>query len=100
MNEGWKEFLSLVKSIKSENELSGILKLVLTPEEFASIGGRILILQALLRGDESQRDMAERLKVSIATITRGSNALKIVDDETKDKMRKCLSAPVKKRSKR
>ncbi|MCH9613824.1 MAG: Trp operon repressor [Chlamydiia bacterium] len=100
MNEGWKEFLSLIKNINSAHELTGVFKVILTPEEFEAIGGRILILQALLKGEESQREMAERLGVSIATITRGSNALKIVDEKTKEKIRTCLTGPKKKRSKR
>lgn len=100
MNEGWKEFLKLLKSVKSERELMAIFKVILTIEEFEAIGGRVLILRALLKGGMSQREIAEHLGVGIATITRGSNALKIVDEKTKEKMRVCLTGPKKKRSKR
>jgi TrpR family transcriptional regulator, trp operon repressor len=36
------------------------------------------LLKALLKGDKPQRSIADELKISIAKISRGSNALKII----------------------
>ena len=73
---GWHYFIELCMSTDSEEMLSDILDLFLTPEEKESIETRCLIIKALLEKKKTQRNISENLKVSIAKITRGSNELK------------------------
>lgn len=84
---GWKEFLKLCTKIKSVDELDQLFKLMLTIEEQETIASRFLIIKALLEAKAPQREISEDLKVSIAQITRGSNALKIVNPRFKDALK-------------
>ncbi len=79
MPEGWQGFLKLCSSLQSAKELKKFFDLFLTIEEKENIASRYLIIRELLDGKLTQREIAERHKVSIAQITRGSNALKIID---------------------
>jgi TrpR family trp operon transcriptional repressor len=74
--DGWRRFLKLCLKAKGEGELDALLDTVLTPTERKEIAYRILILRELLKGEKTQREIAKELSVSIAYITRGSNALK------------------------
>ncbi|MGI9275207.1 MAG: trp operon repressor [Endozoicomonas sp.] len=79
----WQELTQLLLQQNDENVMDELLKLLLTAEERESITARLAIISSLLKGGESQRDMAARLGVSIATITRGSNNLKALDSSQK-----------------
>ena len=52
-------------------ELAHVLKAVLTPAEIESIAQRLCILDGISTG-VAQREIAETLRVGIATVTRGS----------------------------
>lgn len=82
--EGWKNFLELCCSIKTPEELDLFFGLFLTFEERETMISRYIIIKKLLEGKLTQREIAEKYKVSIAQITRGSNALKIIDPELKE----------------
>lgn len=88
--DGWKIFLRICSNLKSEKELEKFLTLFLTIEEKEQVSARARIIQELLKRDLTQREIAERCEVSIAQITRGSNALKVVDPEFKELLRKML----------
>lgn len=79
MKSSWKSFLSLCLKSNNTDELSHLLNCFLTIEEKNDITDRYLIIKELLDGKLTQREMAEKLNVSIAKITRGSNALKTLD---------------------
>jgi len=83
MKHTWKSFLTLCLKSRDTEELSRILDCFLTMEEKSAIADRFLIVKALIEGKETQRDMSENLHVSIAKITRGSNALKTIDPKLK-----------------
>lgn len=60
---------------KSEEQMEGVLKRLLTPSELLDVAKRLQIFDMLEQG-VPQRQIAEKLGVGIATVTRGSNTLK------------------------
>jgi TrpR family transcriptional regulator, trp operon repressor len=75
--KGWNEFLTLCTKFETTKEFDEAFNLFLTHEEKEALASRYLIIKALLEANITQREMSEKHKVSIAQITRGSNALKI-----------------------
>lgn len=76
--QGWRSFLKLCAEIESSEEMEKLFNLFFTMEEKETLASRYLIIKALLEGNLPQREIADTHKVSIAQITRGSNALKII----------------------
>lgn len=81
MEKGWGKFVGLCHQEESATKLDALLRLLLTPEEQEQLGRRILLIEGLLKGAKTQREIARDLKISIAKITRGSNNLKLIDQE-------------------
>lgn len=77
----WEQFLSLLKQAVIEDKLEPFFSLFLTADERESLGLRLQIVQALLDGRNSQREIQQNLNTSAATITRGSNMLKTLDQD-------------------
>ena len=69
----WTKILA---DVTEPEQLSLLVPLLFSPEELSAVSGRILVYKELLRGEKSQRQIAKEHKISIATITRGSNNLK------------------------
>lgn len=88
--EGWREFVRFCAQEKDRQTLEDFFALFLTYEERVDLAKRILIVQELLRGSLTQRELAEKFGVSISKITRGSNALKIADPKLKNLLIKNL----------
>lgn len=65
----------LLKKAATVEELSALLDVLLTTKERAEIAQRIEIVQRLEKG-EAQHKIAQALKVGVATVTRGSAAIK------------------------
>jgi TrpR family transcriptional regulator, trp operon repressor len=82
------KFLRLCLSAKSPQALSQLFSLFMTFEERKMLAARYKIIQLLLKGNISQRAIANQLQVSIAQITRGSNELKNFPDLFKKKLKK------------
>lgn len=89
--DGWDIFIQLCLVAKKTEALSALFDVFLTMEEKSDIAMRCLIVKDLLENKKTQRQMAKELKVSIAKITRGSNALKILDPQLIDYLRKYFS---------
>lgn len=62
-------------AIESAQDMEKTLRDLLTPSEFSEITKRLQIFKMLENGIP-QRQIAEQLGVGIATVTRGSRALK------------------------
>ncbi len=73
--KSWQQFLKITEKLNTE-ELKLWFEVVLTPAEQDDIADRVCIIEALLKQEIPQRDMAAKLNVSISKITRGSNALR------------------------
>jgi TrpR family trp operon transcriptional repressor len=66
-----RDLASFVLSSGTVEELAHVLRAVLTPAEIESISQRLSILDGISTGI-AQREIAESLRVGIATVTRGS----------------------------
>lgn len=75
-NPQWKQVVRLLDEQVDQESILTVLTILLTAEEFDAVGARLAIMRALLAGEETQREVATRLGVSIAKVTRCSNYLK------------------------
>lgn len=82
--DGWCNFLQILAQEQDPGKLEVFFLLLFTAEERESLASRIRIIEELLKGKITQREIAKKYGVSIAKITRGSNALKEVSKEMKD----------------
>ena len=74
-NEANWDIMEVLAKITDRKTMSLFLKDLLTPQEFEEIHHRWQIIK-LLNKAVTQREIAKKLNVAIATITRGSRALK------------------------
>jgi TrpR family transcriptional regulator, trp operon repressor len=83
-HDGWDQLLQLLIEINNKAILNDVLTSLLTPEEQENLAKRMLILQALMMQQHTQREIADIYEVSIAKITRGSNELKRMNKTVKE----------------
>jgi TrpR family transcriptional regulator, trp operon repressor len=81
---GWRSFLELCLHMETTDRLEKLFDLFFTFEERKDLESRFLLVKALIKKNSSQREIAKDLGVSISKITRGSNALKILDDDFRE----------------
>ena len=82
-NADWQQFLKFCAKLKTAEQFDAFFELFLTINEREELLARFKIVKELLKGEKTQREIAEEHKVSIAKITRGSNQLKIIDEKFK-----------------
>ena len=70
-----EELVAALLQTNNEKAMLKLLEGLLTPKEIDGIARRLQIVKKLKAG-VSQREIAEKLKVGIATVTRGSREIK------------------------
>ena len=70
-----KDLVATLLQVQKQEDMLDLLKGLLTLGELEEIARRLQIVK-LLKAGMSQREIAEKLKVGIATITRGSKEIK------------------------
>lgn len=74
-NHFLNELVEVVLSLKKKDIALAFLKNILTPSELDEIALRLQIVKLLKKG-VFQREVAEKLGVSIGTVSRGARELK------------------------
>jgi len=69
------DLAGVLAGIRTSEEVMEFLDGILTPTEIDEISTRLQIVKMLKRG-VSQRKIAQKLGISVATVSRGSKALK------------------------
>lgn len=82
-HNSWHNFIKLCAKLKTEKQWSNLFDIFFTTAEKEDVAARYAIIHELLMGKKTQREIAAKLKISIAKISRGSNALKIADEKIK-----------------
>lgn len=73
-NKQFDELMETILKLKNKKALENFLYGILTPKELVEIPHRLQIVKLLKRG-VTHHEIAEKLKVGVATVTRGSNEL-------------------------
>lgn len=76
LNSDLNEFLNQCMKFNDIKDLAKFFEVILTISERNEIPKRLQIIRELLKGEKTQRELAESLKVSIANVTRASNLIK------------------------
>jgi len=70
----FNELVSTVAAITSKKEMADFLYGILTPQELDEVPTRLQIVKLLKKGIP-QHEIAKRLKIGVATVTRGSKEI-------------------------
>lgn len=69
------ELIDMLLKMDSKEKMLDFLEGILTPKELLELPNRLAIIKLLKKG-VSQHEVAEKLKVGVATVTRGSREMK------------------------
>jgi TrpR family transcriptional regulator, trp operon repressor len=75
MDKNLEEFIDLLLKTKGKEEMYDLLRGILTPKELVELPNRLRIVKMLKRG-VSHQDIAGKLHVGVATVTRGSREIR------------------------
>lgn len=77
----WNVFMETLRAAFAEGKEQELLTLLLTADERDAVGLRLQIVSQLLDKNLPQREIQQNLNTSAATITRGSNMLKLMEPD-------------------
>ncbi|HVA96823.1 MAG TPA: Trp family transcriptional regulator [Candidatus Acidoferrales bacterium] len=63
--------IELLFSVQSKKEMEALLRAILTPQELEELPKRLMIFEQLKKGTP-QHEIAKKIGVGVATVTRGS----------------------------
>lgn len=76
--EQWNAFVEILRTAFEQGKEQELLTLLLTTDERDALGLRLQIVKQLLEKNIPQREIQQNLNTSAATITRGSNMIKMM----------------------
>lgn len=79
--EYWRRLLELMLKCDTKTKMDEFLHLFLTMNEREYLVARYRIVEALLTTEQTQREIAKNLNVSITKITDGSKASQVISDK-------------------
>lgn len=79
--EQWNAFINTLRKAFEQGKEQELLTLLLTADERDAVGLRLQIIAQLLDKHIPQREIQQNLNTSAATITRGSNMIKLMDPD-------------------
>lgn len=74
MNKNLEEFINVLLKVREKGKMYDFLQGILTPKELLELSNRLQIVKMLKRG-VSHHDIAGKLHVGVATVTRGSREI-------------------------
>lgn len=74
MNSNLEELVNTILNVRGKQEMYDFLQGILTPKELFELPNRLQIVKMLKRGI-SHHDIAGKLHVGVATVTRGSREI-------------------------
>lgn len=74
MNKHIEELVDLLLKVHGKEEMYDLLRGILTPKELIELPNRLQIIKMLKRG-VSHHDIAGKLHVGVATVTRGAREI-------------------------
>ena len=75
----WQSFVKLCATL-SEDQLTELFSLFLTVAERDDITDRFIILTTMLNSKMTHREIAREFNISLAKVSRGSNAIKVAEE--------------------
>lgn len=85
-HKGWHHFLRLLEG-SDEKELDTLFHLFMTMNEREMLVERYNLVKALLRDKLTQREISEKLQMSISMVTAGSKAVQLLKEKDKKFLR-------------
>lgn len=74
MDKNLADLIDMLLKIQTKGEMYDFLQGILTPKELLELPNRLQIVKMLKKGI-SHHDIAEKLRVGVATVTRGSREI-------------------------
>lgn len=74
LNSNLEELVRTILNVRGKEEMYNFLQGILTPKELIELPNRLQIIKMLKKGI-SHHDIAEKLHVGVATVSRGSQEI-------------------------